>query len=771
MVQLSVMTNLDVATRRSHDGPPSYPIDHADEFDERLRRALNNPQLPDNLTAFQQGWRSARDRAADEIDFSTLQTRMKRAKSSVTAKLETYLEEFRLAAEAAGVTVHTAGDAAAANRIILEIARRHDVSLIAKSKSMVSEEIAFNHVAEDAGFRVVETDLGEWIVQLRHERPSHMVMPAVHLSRQEIGTDMSTALGRDVSREDIAVQVSTARDEIRDVFFAAGMGITGANALIAESGTVMMVTNEGNGRLCASVPPVHVVLAGIEKLIPTFDDAITQLRLLARSGTAQRITSYTTFITGPTPGHDMHIVLVDNGRRVMASMPEFTEALHCIRCAACANVCPPYREVGGHAFGYIYTGAIGLVVTGFHHGLEAAAGPQSLCLSCNACETVCPAGIPLPRQILDVRSMVVDEFGIKEPKRTILALYARPRSSDLALKIARRLQRLVVRDARLLRARRLPLLRGQMRWRSLPVLADPPLRARIPRGESVPTERPVVANGAAGRRVALFPGCMTDNLYPEQGQAIVWALTGLGVRLHYPEGLHCCGLPALNSGNLRHGKWMARQSIRALERCDVEYIVSGSASCVATLSQDYLHLFRDDPTWLARAESIAQKVIDFTSFIDSVAQLPADSLAPAKRRVVAYHDSCQGLNALGLSEAPRRILGEVLGHEVRDLAESKVCCGFGGSFSFDYPRISERLMNRKLDDDAATGALEIVTDNQGCIMQLRGGSDAQGRGLEVLHLAQLVAEGISAARERLEAVQPGLRAENSAVGSDGTAAT
>src|SRR5918993_3737758 len=316
------MTSHAPTVGRSQTGAyQPYPIDDADEFDERLRRALANPRLRGNLTAFQQGWRTARDRATDEIDFSTLQARMKRAKSSVTANLETYLEEFRLAAEAAGVTVHTARDAAAANRIILEIAWRHGISHIAKSKSMVSEEIGFNHVAEEAGFRVVETDLGEWIVQLRHERPSHMVMPAVHLSRQEIGTDMSTALGRDVSGEDIAAQVGTARGEIRDAFFAAEMGITRANPLIAQSGTVMMVTNEGNGRLCASVPPVHVVLAGIEKLIPTFEDAVTQMRLLGRSGTAQRITSYTTFITGPTQGHEMHIVLVDNGRRTMASNP------------------------------------------------------------------------------------------------------------------------------------------------------------------------------------------------------------------------------------------------------------------------------------------------------------------------------------------------------------------------------------------------------------------------------------------------------------------
>jgi L-lactate utilization protein LutB len=173
----------------------------------------------------------------------------------------------------------------------------------------------------------------------------------------------------------------------------------------------MMATNEGNGRLTSSIPPVHVVLAGIEKLVPTYDDAMTQIRVLARSATAQRLTVYTTFIHGPTPGHEQHIVLVDNGRRRMREMPEFREALHCIRCAACANVCPPYREVGGHVFGYIYSGAIGLVVTPFLNGLEAAAGPQSMCLSCNACETVCPVDIPLPRQILDVRAMVAAEKG------------------------------------------------------------------------------------------------------------------------------------------------------------------------------------------------------------------------------------------------------------------------------------------------------------------------------------------------------------------------
>src|SRR5215208_4217423 len=192
------MISREIARSRPRgDGHESYPIDDADRFDVRLRRALENPRLRNNLVSFQQGWRSARDHAADEIDFPILQARMKRAKTAVTANLDTYLEEFRRAAEGAGATVHFAHDAFAANQIVLEIAQHHHVSLIAKSKSMVSEEIGFNHRAEDAGYRVVETDLGEWIVQLRHERPSHMVMPAVHLSRQEIGNVMSTALRRD----------------------------------------------------------------------------------------------------------------------------------------------------------------------------------------------------------------------------------------------------------------------------------------------------------------------------------------------------------------------------------------------------------------------------------------------------------------------------------------------------------------------------------------------------------------------------------------------
>jgi iron-sulfur cluster protein len=731
----------------AHRGHGPHDDGHEDRpFDQRYEAALENGRLAGNLTRFQQSWRQARADVMAEVAFEELRARLKRAKTAVTDEFDLHLDRFQLEAERAGVTVHRAADAAEANRIVREIAIARGVELVAKSKSMATEETHLNHDFAGAGIHVVETDLGEWIVQLRSERPSHMVMPAVHLSRVDVGETFTAALGRPVSTENIGEQVRLARDEIRKTFFAAGMGITGANALIAESGTVMMCTNEGNGRLCSSLPPVHVVFAGIEKLVPAFEDAMDQLRLLGRSGTAQRITSYSTFITGPTPGHEMHIVLLDNGRRAMADRPEFVEALHCIRCAACANVCPPYREVGGHVFGHVYTGAIGLVVTPFHHGLDAAAGPQSLCLSCNACETVCPVGIPLPRQILDVRKMVVAAKGLPPVKRAVLGTMARPKTADLAFRLGSRAQQPLTGGSRFVRLRRDPVLRAQTRWRSLPALDRRPLRDRLQPGRFLPGERPVVANAANGLTIALFPGCMTDRLYPEQGEAIVRVLRGLGANVVLPAGLNCCGLPANNSGDDRHARWMAAQTIRALERVRVDWIVSGSASCVATLSQDYEHLFRTDVHWLERARRLARRVVNFTSFLTDVAKLPSGALVGESRRVLAYHDSCQGLNALNLMEEPRRVLRDVLGHDVRDLSESALCCGFGGSFSFEHPEVARRLMDRKLVDVEATGATVLVTDNQGCIMHLRGGCDASGRRIAVRHLAEIVADAIDARR-------------------------
>lgn len=705
-------------------------------FQELYTRALEDTQQSTSLSNFQTSWRTTRDVAFQQVDFAEQREKMKIAKTEAIDNIDAYLDQFIAAAERSGAKVHLASTAGDANRIIRHIARLHDVKLVAKSKSMVSEEIFLNDALAEDDIEAVETDLGEWIVQLRHERPSHMVMPAIHLSRQQVGEVFTEYFGREISREDVGEQVGVARDEIREVFFRAGMGVTGANALIAESGTVMMVTNEGNGRLTSSLPPVHVVLAGIEKLVPNYEDAMTQIRLLARNATSQRITSYTTFIQGPTPGHEQHIVLLDNGRRAMRNLPEFREALHCIRCAACANVCPPYREVGGHVFGYVYTGAIGLVVTPFLHSLEDIAGPQSLCLSCNACEIVCPVEIPLPRQILDVRAMVVRELGMKRVKQVILKAYSHPSLANVLLKIGSKVQKPMVRRSRYIRMRKAPVIGKQTSWRSFPALADPRLGERF---DTAVHLRPAIESAAAGMKVAIFPGCMTDRLYPEQGQATLQVLEALGVQVRYPESLHCCGLIPFNSGDLTDARKMALHTMAQLESLEVDAILSPSASCVAMMAQDYLHLFRDDPEVLPRAKLLADKVMDTTSFLVNIARLQPNSFTGDSPREVTYHDSCQGLNALGLLPEPRYLIEQVMGDTLVELPE-QLCCGFGGSFSIEHPRVARRLMDRKLKGAESTGTRLIVTDNQGCIMHLRGGIDAEGRRIEVKHIVELLAE-------------------------------
>jgi L-lactate dehydrogenase complex protein LldF len=777
------------------------PTNENQPFEKRLELALADEQMHSALERFAPSWRASRKTVFDyeedtyglDYSFTRMRAMLREAKDYAIEHQPELLAQFKSHAEAAGAIVYQARTAEDANQYIYDLCRRKGIDLVVKSKTMVSEETELNHYLEARDIQAVETDLGEWVAQLAHERPSHMVMPIIHKTRQQVGTLLTGATGREISHEDIGEQVAVIRVEHRKSFLNAGMGISGANALIAESGTVMMLTNEGNGRLVTSLPPVHVVMAGYDKLIGTFAEAITQLRLLARSATAQHITSYTTFITGPaTPAKEMHIVLVDNGRSEMRADPRFKEALRCIRCAACANICPPYQQVGGHAFGHIYSGAIGLVVTPFHHGIDAGAGPQSLCVSCNACETVCPVEIPLPSLILDVRRRTVEAKGLPWLKKLIFGTMARPRLFDVAARFASIAQFPLTRGGSYVRARKLgvvgtlPGMRSLAKlthWRSLPAFASKPLRDRVKKqvatGDSM--NKGVTAPAGAGRpqgsplhdaiTVCYFAGCMTDRLYPEMGEAVMKVLRACGVQVTYPPKQNCCGLPALNSGDRPDGAAMARQTItmleQALKESNADYILSASTSCVVTIVQDYMKLFEDlqQSGWLQRAQAISEKMMDFTSFMDrvllagnenevgqaierlhvgatlavtrSTADAPTDVPTDV---IVTYHDSCQSCNCLGLRSEARHIIQDVLGLELREMPQSDVCCGFGGSTSLEHGEVAERLLDNKLNNAVSTGATVLVADNPGCLMHLRGGIDASGRKMRVLHLAELIAE-------------------------------
>ncbi|HYE48798.1 MAG TPA: LutB/LldF family L-lactate oxidation iron-sulfur protein [Azospirillaceae bacterium] len=382
------------------------PTAHA--FPENARAALGDPQLRAALAKFRTGFPERRARAVAALpEFEALRDAGAALKDHVLAHLDLYLERFEAEVRAAGGHVHWARTAAEAREIVTRIASEAGARTVTKGKSMVAEEIGLNGALEAAGMEVVETDLGEYIIQLRNEPPSHIIAPALHLSKAQVADEFRRAhASLDPARDldDPASLIAEARTVLRGKFLQAEVGITGANFLVAETGSTVIVTNEGNGDLTQILPRVHIVLTGIEKVVPTLEDASLLLRLLARSATGQEFSAYTTFSTGPKrPGDPdgpeaFHVVLLDNGRSALVGT-EFQEVLRCIRCGACMNHCPVYASVGGHAYGWVYPGPIGAVLDPALLGVEEARHLPNASTFCGRCESVCPVKIPLPKMM------------------------------------------------------------------------------------------------------------------------------------------------------------------------------------------------------------------------------------------------------------------------------------------------------------------------------------------------------------------------------------
>ena len=329
------------------------------------------------------------------------------AKRRALRRLPDLLEKSERNLRQNGFQVEWAENADQANQLVLDIARRHQARTVAKSKSMLSEELGTNHALEAAGLRVVETDLGEYIIQLNDETPSHIVGPAMHKTKAEIRDIFVRELGMEPT-DDAEAMVAYARKMLRDEFLSADLGISGANFLIAETGSIGLVMNEGNGRMCTSLPRVHIALVGIEKVVDTVEDYAMLTQVLPSSSTGQKLTVYTNIINGPRradesdgPEH-VYVILVDNGRSDIYAT-DYAEALACIRCGACQNACPVYRSTGGHAYGWVYGGPIGAVLTPLMVGLENAAPLPHASSLCGSCKQVCPVDIDLPRMLLDLR--------------------------------------------------------------------------------------------------------------------------------------------------------------------------------------------------------------------------------------------------------------------------------------------------------------------------------------------------------------------------------
>lgn len=707
----------------------------ADTFKQNIKEALANPNLAGALGRFSEAYVVARAKAYQGIDFEEVRGRIAAIKGAAAERLDELAVQFKKAAEARGAKVFITNDPEAVKKYVLDLAEKRGAKLVVKSKSMATEELHLNKALEAKGIETRETDLGEWIIQLAGQRPSHMVMPAIHLTRQEVAEIFSKEV-KERLESDIPRLVAVARRELRERFLAADLGISGANIAVAETGTLVIVTNEGNGRLVTTLPKTHVAVVGFEKLVPHFSDIVPILTALPRSATNQLLTSYVSMITGPaqnTDGSpkDLHIILMDHRRTEMARDPVFKEALQCIRCASCLNVCPVFRLVGGHVFGDVYTGGIGAILTAWFDEMKKSEDIQGLCIQCGSCVKVCPGKIDIPGLIVEIRRRLVREEGRQSlAQKAIFKVVNNRRLFHSVLRAAYLAQKPFAKEGFV---RHLPLfLSGMTEHRSLPAVAEVPFRdefKKIPQPEC--------------RETAVFyAGCLIDFAYPEMGRALVKVLNKAGIKVVFPEGQTCCGAPARYSGAFDVAAQNAIDNIEALLAEDAQYVVSACPTCAAALKKDFGENLKGEgkTEWLAKADDLAAKVYDFSSLVKKLVDEGRLKLKPgADLGAVTYHDSCHLRRTLNVFEEPRELLGKA-GYELKEMFESDTCCGMGGSYSLKFPEISRPILDRKLDNIKATGAPLVAMDCPGCVMQIRGGLDQRGGGVDVRHIVELLAD-------------------------------
>jgi L-lactate dehydrogenase complex protein LldF len=464
-------------------------ISTSPRFKENARKALGDTELQSALKFVEVNFIARRQEVADKLpEFEALRDSARDIKDHTLAYLDLYLETYENRVAAQGGRVHYAVTAEDACRIVLEICKGLGARTVTKGKSMIGEEIGINDFLDANGIVPIETDLGEYIIQLRHELPSHIIAPAVHLTKAQVEADfrrVHTHLPADRNLVEPEAMLAEARAVLREKFLAADVGITGANFLVAETGSSIIVTNEGNGDLTQTLPKAHIVLASIEKLVPTLEDAAQMLRVLARSATGQEMSVYTTVSTGPRKPDDVdgpgayHVVVLDNGRSAMLG-GQFRDMLRCIRCGACMNHCPVYHAVGGHAYGWVYPGPMGAVLTPSLIGVDKAGHLPNASTFCGRCEEVCPVRIPLPKLMRHWREREFERHLSPATVRNGLKFWGffakRPRLYGLATALAMRALSFVGRSRG--RFRWLPLASGWTRHRDFPVPQGATFQAR-----------------------------------------------------------------------------------------------------------------------------------------------------------------------------------------------------------------------------------------------------------------------------------------------------
>ena len=709
------------------------------ELKREIQEALKNTTLSRTLGTFCATYPAKREKSYAGVDFESTRDSIKEVKTYAAEHVDEMIEEFTKNCTARGGNVFHAHSTEEAMEYIRNLVKEKGVKTIVKSKSMASEELHMNHVLGDDGVLVQETDLGEFIIALEGNTPVHMVMPALHLNKEQVA-DYFTEYTKVKNEPIIAEEVKTARRVMRDKFTHAEMGVSGANVAVAETGTVFTMTNEGNGRMVGTLPNIHLYVFGIEKFVKSLSDARYIFKALPRNGTGQRITSYICMYSGATEvttdkeadtkeKKEFYAVILDDpGRRAILADPDFREVYNCIRCGACLDVCPAFALLGGHVYGSkVYTGGIGTILTHFLVSEERADEIQNICLQCGRCKEVCGGGLHIPEMIMKLRERSYEANPNPVYKFALDAVSDRKLFHSM-LRIASVAQEPFTKGTNFIR--HLPMfLSGMTEGRSLMSIAPVPFR------DIFPTIQQKVDNPKG--KIAMFTGCMLDFAYVDIAKAVIANLNSIGYVVDMPMGQSCCGAPATYMGDRENAKKTAELNVEAMHAEDYDYVVSACPTCTHQL-REYRTFFEEGSDMYKKAAELGDKTFDFCKLFYDLGGL--EESGDASPITITYHDSCHLRRELGVWKEQRELLTKTNGITLVEMVDSDVCCGFGGTYSIKLPEVATPILANKLAHIKDTGASLVAVDCPGCLMQIRGGMDANDIPIEVKHTAVILAE-------------------------------
>lgn len=689
---------------------------------KKITIALETPERGKTLlVAVKRGRDARREQLATLEDPEEFRSEIKEIKTSSIENLDSLLATFMKNCEQNGNKVFVAKDGKEVVDYILDLANRNNVTLIEKSKSLTTEEIELNHHLQEGkkDLTVVETDLGERIIQLVDEKPYHLVFPAIHKTQGEVAQIFSEATGSSIP-DDLTAIMDTVRKHLRPTFLNSQLGITGCNIAVAETGSIIVETNEGNARLVSAVPDIHVVVVGMEKIIATWEEALKLVMAHPISATGTRLTNYVSIVTqrlplGGSSARELHVIILDNGRSKMRQDPWLKEGLDCIRCGACMNACPTYGVVGGHVFGYIYPGPIGIPWTEEVHGLDKAAEFAPLCISCGLCKEICPADIDIPMMIAKVKEEDVEKNGQLTPNKIL------SRSDDFA-KLASATAPLSnwVIQSRISRSFMDQFL-GIEKKRKLPRFQRKTFEKRF---SSI---KQGIANPKG--KIVYFVDLVANYNEPELGVRAVELLQKSGIEVVIAPKLKPSGMPYISYGELKKAKEIADWNVNILS----DYVERGY-DVVATEPTAVYCLKFAYPKLLGNSEKsrdVAKKSFEYFEYLSK----KSDALSLKKKdgssaggEVIGFHIPCHQ-RALSSGKFTISAL-EGAGYKVR-VIETGTCCGMAGTFGlkkgplgYDLSMAVGRPLFDLFNKESSTIRI-IATESSVCTTQLEDGTKCE----------------------------------------------